>query len=88
MLMPSILGESLFDDFFEDFARPVKRVVKYNQPTVAVMRTDVKESDSYSEAVGWAVENNITSGTSAATFSPDAGCTRGQIMTFLYRFLG
>ena len=46
MLMPSILGESLFDDFFEDFARPVKRVVKYNQPTVAVMRTDVKESDT------------------------------------------
>lgn len=46
MLMPGILGESLFDEFFENFARPVKRVVKYNQPTVTVMRTDIKESDA------------------------------------------
>lgn len=46
MLMTSILGENLFDEFFEDFARPVKRVAKYNQPTVAIMRTDVKESDA------------------------------------------
>lgn len=46
MLMPSIFGENLFDDFFEDFARPAKRVVKYNTPTVNVMRTDVKESDA------------------------------------------
>ncbi|MBQ7103518.1 MAG: S-layer homology domain-containing protein, partial [Anaerotignum sp.] len=49
---------------------------------------DVRNSDSYGEAVGWAVEKGITSGTSATTFSPDMGCTRGQIMTFLYRFLG
>ena len=46
MLMPSIFGENLFDDFFEDFARPAKRVVKYNTPTANVMRTDVKESDA------------------------------------------
>ena len=46
MLMSSILGESLFYEFFDDFAKPVKRVVKYNQPTVTVMRTDVKESDA------------------------------------------
>ena len=46
MLMPSIFGENLFDDFFEDFARPVKRSVKYNNQAVAVMRTDVKESDA------------------------------------------
>ena len=45
MLMSSILGENLFDEFFEDFARPAKRVVKYNNPTPTVMRTDVKESD-------------------------------------------
>ena len=42
MLMSSILGENLFDEFFDDFARPAKRVVKYNAP--AVMRTDVKEN--------------------------------------------
>lgn len=46
MLMPSIFGENLFDDFFEDFARPVKRNVKYNNQAAAVMRTDVKESDA------------------------------------------
>ena len=44
MLMPSIFGENLFDEFFEDFARPNKRVVKYAGPAAAVMRTDVKES--------------------------------------------
>ena len=44
MLMSSILGENLFDEFFEDFARPAKRPVKYQTP--AVMRTDVKESNT------------------------------------------
>ena len=44
MLMSSILGENLFDDFFEDFARPTRRVVIYITP--AVMRTDVKEMDN------------------------------------------
>ena len=46
MLMPSIWGENLFDDFFEDFARPAKRVVKYANPAASVMRTDVKENDA------------------------------------------
>ncbi len=46
---------------------------------------DVKEGSYYYNAVLWAVENGITTGTSATTFSPDASCTRGQIVTFLYR---
>ncbi len=46
MLMSSILGENLFDDFFEEFARPARRIAKYNNPTADVMRTDVKESDA------------------------------------------
>ena len=46
MLMPSIFGENLFDEFFEDFARPARRVVKYNQPAAHVMHTDVKETDA------------------------------------------
>ena len=47
MLMPSIFGENLFDDFFDDFARPAKRNTAYAQAP-AVMRTDVKEKeDSY-----------------------------------------
>ena len=47
--------------------------------------TDVPISASYSTAVEWAVIYGITSGTSESTFSPDMVCTRGQIMTFLYR---
>ena len=46
MLMPSIFGESLFDDFFEDFANPARNLVRYNTPTTNIMRTDVKESAS------------------------------------------
>ena len=49
--------------------------------------TDVDSSKSYNQAVIWAVGNNITSGTSSTTFSPDENCTRGQIVTFLYRYL-
>ncbi len=46
MLMPSIFGESLFDDFFEDFTRPARSAVRYHTPVTSVMRTDVKESDT------------------------------------------
>ena len=46
--------------------------------------TDVA-SAYYTNAVFWAVKGGITNGTSATTFSPDANCTRGQIVTFLYR---
>jgi len=47
--------------------------------------TDVPANADYAQAVAWAVEKGITSGTSATTFSPDTTCTRGQIVTFLYR---
>ena len=47
--------------------------------------TDVPESASYAKAVAWAVASGITSGTSESTFSPDSTCTRGQIVTFLWR---
>lgn len=43
--MNSIFGESLFDDFFEDFARPMRTASRYNT-TTGIMRTDVKESDT------------------------------------------
>lgn len=46
---------------------------------------DVSASAYYYDAILWAVESGITTGTSATTFSPDATCTRGQIVTFLYR---
>ncbi len=50
--------------------------------------TDVKKSDYYYEAVLWAVKNKVTSGTSATKFSPNDVCTRGQIVTFLWRGQG
>lgn len=59
-------------------------------PTVAASGkfTDVSSSAAYATAVAWAVNNGITVGTSGTTFSPDSICTRGQIMTFLYRAEG
>lgn len=50
--------------------------------------TDVSEAAYYYEAVKWAVEQGITNGTSETTFSPDASCTRAQMVTFLWRAAG
>lgn len=47
--------------------------------------TDVPQTTYYADAVRWAVDHEITTGTSAAAFSPNASCTRAQIVTFLYR---
>ena len=47
---------------------------------------DVHAEDYFAEAVAWAAENGITNGTSDTAFSPDALCTRAQVVTFLYRF--
>ena len=50
--------------------------------------TDVPAGSYYHSAVLWAIENGITVGTSADAFSPDADCTRAQIVTFLWRAEG
>jgi len=50
--------------------------------------TDVASGAYYSSAVAWAVSQGITNGTTARIFSPDEICTRGQIVTFLYRAMG
>lgn len=49
---------------------------------------DVTSRDYYYDAVLWAVENGVTNGTSATTFSPDADVTRAQMVTFLWRAAG
>lgn len=49
---------------------------------------DVAKDSYYYDAVQWAVEKGITEGTSATTFSPDASCTRAQMVTFLWRAAG
>ena len=46
--------------------------------------TDVASDAYFADAVKWAVAQKITAGTTDTTFSPDADCTRGQIVTFLY----
>ena len=50
--------------------------------------TDVKPADYCYDAVLWAVQTGVAKGTSQTTYSPDAPCTRGQIVTFLYRAAG
>ena len=47
--------------------------------------TDVASDAFYADATSWAVANNVTNGTSNTTFSPNADCTRAEIVTFLYR---
>ena len=47
--------------------------------------TDVPNGAYYHDAVAWAVEHHITSGTAANSFSPNRTCTREQIVTFLYK---
>ena len=50
--------------------------------------TDISKNDYFYDAVLWAVEEGITSGTSDTTFSPNVSCTRAQMVTFLWRVSG
>ena len=57
-------------------------------PKAAASFKDVPASADYAKAVSWALEKKITTGTGdGSTFSPQRGCSRGEIMTFLYRDL-
>ena len=49
--------------------------------------TDVPADSYYAQAVAWAIENGITAGVGGGRFDPNATCTRGQIATFLYRYM-
>jgi hypothetical protein len=61
------------------------RAARQPEPTTTVNPfTDVEDSFYY-KAVLWAVENGITTGTSKTTFAPKRVCTRGEVVTFLYR---
>ncbi len=66
----------------------VRPSIKPDAGTVELPFIDVAEDAYYAEAVQWAVEEEITTGTSAAAFSPDASCTRAQAVTFLWRAAG
>ena len=57
------------------------------EPKTAVSFADVPAGSYYAKAVAWAIENGITNGMTETTFAPNATCTRGQSVTFLYRAL-
>ena len=61
-----------------------------NSPAVSRSNSfaDVSETAYYYNATLWAMSEKVTEGTSATTFSPNDLCTRGQIVTFLYRYMG
>lgn len=61
------------------------RAVGSPAPGISNPFTDVPAGADYARAVAWAVEKGVTNGTSETTFSPDMTCSRGQIVTFLYR---
>ena len=63
-------------------------LIEDSEEPEAVTFIDVKPDAYYAQAVNWAVEKNITSGTTETTFSPDDTCTRAQILTFLWRAVG
>lgn len=89
-----------FDGWFSDkeLMKPVTSVKLTADTTVYAKWTqngenknpfiDVKSGDYFYDAVLWAVEQKITSGTSATTFSPAVSCTRAQMVTFLWRAAG
>lgn len=69
---------------------PVTPAPTPEQPDVdkEVSFRDVSKTDYYYEAVRWAVSKNVTQGTSVNAFSPNAQCTRAQVVTFLWRAAG
>ncbi|MDO5441357.1 MAG: S-layer homology domain-containing protein [Bacillota bacterium] len=71
----------------EDVSCTGKINITYKK-TVKVTFTDVKSTDYFYETVSWAVNNGITTGTTATTFSPKTICTRAQILTFMWRSAG
>ena len=59
----------------ENTAAPAETMVSF---------TDMPTNPEFVTAINWAVENNVTNGTSTTTFAPNADCTRAQIVTFLF----
>ena len=68
--------------FATAFYRAYKDIVKLAD---VLEHSSIETTRIYADAVNWAVANNVTNGTSATTFSPNADCTRAEIVTFLYR---
>ena len=89
-------GKALTWDLFKDSGN-LYAIYSLEEFTKAGMTTeymsvnpfeDVEYEDYYHDAVMWALDNGITTGTSETRFSPDSTCTRGQVVTFLWRAFG
>ena len=68
-----------------DFAEAETDYNFISAPEIVGSFQDVLKSAWYADSVKWAVDKTITAGTSDTTFSPATTCTRGQIVTFLWR---
>ncbi len=78
--------EDLTQESVDALTQTLLQAVAALQPKTAF--ADLLEGAYYVEPVNWAVANGITNGTSETTFSPDRICTRGQVVTFLWRAKG
>ncbi len=70
------------------YAGNAQQPVQPEQPARSVPFTDVPESGLYADAVSWAYNKGVTQGTSETTFGTKDSCTRGQVVTFLWRAAG
>ena len=84
--------EDPYDEFYAEDANGKEYVPdsdsEYPDRVDSPAFTDVPADAYFYDAVEWAVEEGITSGTSSTTFSPNNGCTRAQMVTFLWRAAG
>ena len=82
-------GEATYTAAFQNpaFEQQTKTVVLDKLPP-SITFVDVVKGAYYEQAVAWAVANGVTAGTSPTTFSPNNYCTRGQVVTFLWRAAG
>ncbi len=69
-----------------EFVTFLYRAAGKPEANIYAMFTDVEEGRYYEKPVSWAVENGVTTGTTPVTFSPGDVCTRGHVVTFLYRW--
>lgn len=82
-LIPSVLAAAVILS-----VTPAVYADTSQQANAAPVFSDIRSDAWYHDAVYWAAGKGITSGTSETTFSPDQTCTRGQIITFLWRYMG
>ena len=78
-----VAGTRLF--VLDEKGNPAQEIIGVVRESNVNRFADVLSNAYYYDAVMWALENNVTTGTSDTTFSPDSTCTRAQVVTFLWR---